>query len=134
MEILVAILVIALLAAVAFAVIQRRPGGVAALTRSRSAPAGQRVRRAPHDDAMTAAVVEHAQVTDPAQVPAAEARLKAEARNVAAGLQADALRTEHQRAGDQLDDGVYADDPRVDGSVEPGPADPPIDGRPRRPG
>ena len=80
MEILVAILVIVAVAAVIFAVMSRRPGGAPGRGRPRASRGSVRTRPAPRNDPMTAAVVEHAQVTDPAEVPAAEARLKAQAR------------------------------------------------------
>lgn len=63
---------------------------------------------------MTAAVVEHAQVTDPAEVPAAEARLRAQAQQVAAGLQAEAQRDEHARSSEQPAGTDPAVDPRYD--------------------
>jgi hypothetical protein len=146
MEILVAILIIALIAAVAFAVIQRRPGAVRGLGGPRTARAAVRTRRPPRNDPMAAAVVEHAQAIEPAEVVVAEQRLKAQARQVAAGMQADANQTEHQRAADRLaDPDPYVADPRVDADgyadpatdpryadpeyVEPAPAD---DGDPRR--
>jgi hypothetical protein len=147
MEILVVILIIALIAAVAFIVIgQRRPGGAGGLRRSRSPIT--RGRSVPRNDPMAAAVVEHAQVTDPADVPAAEQRLKAQARQVAAPLQAEANRAEHQRAADQLADGgelhrngyvdpapAYEDpasDPRYADPAPVDPADPRYDDRRRR--
>ncbi len=88
MVILVAILIIALVAAVAFAVMQRRQaGGVSGLQRPRTSPIGRRGTVARHDP-MAAAVAEHAQAMDPADVVAAEQRLQAEARNVNARMQA----------------------------------------------
>jgi hypothetical protein len=92
MEILVAILIIAVIAALAFAVMQRRRVGTGGLDRPRNAPAGRRDRGIARRDPMAAAVAEHARATDPADVVVAEQRLRAEARNVAAGLQADAHR------------------------------------------
>jgi len=141
MDILVAIVVIALIAAVAFVVIQRRPGGAGGLSRSRStSPLDRRGPRTRHSDPMAAAVAEHAEATDPQDVIAAEQRLKAQARQVAAPMQADALRAEHQRAADQMANGAYAAAPPVDGAIDanyiesaPAPAygdpryDPPID-------
>jgi hypothetical protein len=126
MEILVAILIIALVAAVAFAVIQRRPGGVRGLGGARTAPAAVRTRRPPRSDPMAAAVVEHAQAMEPAEVAVAEQRLQAQARQVAAGKQADANQTEHQRAADQLADPDPYVDQRVaaDGYADPRHADP----------
>ena len=85
MVILVAILIIALIAAVAYAVMQRRPARAPGVDRPRTAPIGRRgvARR----DPMAAAVAEHARAMDPADVVVAEQRLQAEARQVAAGLQ-----------------------------------------------
>jgi Flp pilus assembly protein CpaB len=125
MEILVAILIIALIAAVAFAVVQRRPGGAPGLGRSRTSPVAVRSRSVPRNDPMAAAVAEHAQAMDPQDVIVAEQRLQAQARQVASRLQAEALRTEHQRAADQLADpdpyagDPYAGDPRVGGAAGP---------------
>jgi hypothetical protein len=97
MELLVALVVILVVAGAIFAVVQqRRPGGARTSARPR------RGRRVPRRDPMTAAVVDHALVTDPADVPAAEARLRAQAQQVAVGLQADANREEHERAADEL--------------------------------
>jgi hypothetical protein len=75
---------------------------------------------------MAAAVVEHAQAMEPAEVVVAEQRLKAQARQVAAGMQADANHTEHQRAADRLaDPDPYVAEPRVaDGDADPRYADP----------
>jgi hypothetical protein len=76
---------------------------------------------------MATAVVEHAQAIEPAEVVVAEQRLKAQARQVAAGMQADANHTEHRRAADQLADRHrYVADPRVDAD---GYADPATDPR-----
>jgi hypothetical protein len=110
MEILVVVLVVAAIAAAAFVVLQRRPGGVATLRRPReSAPTISTRRPGPTADPMTAAVVDHAQVTDPAEVPAAERRLRAQAQQAAAPLQARAGRAEQQRAVDA--NGTFVPDP-----------------------
>jgi hypothetical protein len=92
MEILVAILIIALLAAIAFAVRQRRPGGAQRLGGPAASPPGRR-RGVGRADPMAAAVAEHARATDPADVVVAEQRLRAQARQVAAGLGAHAAAT-----------------------------------------
>ncbi|MEA2189969.1 MAG: hypothetical protein QOI73_90 [Solirubrobacteraceae bacterium] len=91
MEILVVILAIALIAVAAYAILQRRRPGARGLPRPRAAARdGELVRRrGAHSDPMAAAVAEHAQATDPGEVVVAEQRLRAQARNVAAGLQAD---------------------------------------------
>lgn len=86
METLVAILIIAVLAAVAFIALRRRPGGMPGVDRRHAAPVGRRGRVGRPADPMAAAVAAHAQATDPADVVAAEQRLRAEARNVAAGM------------------------------------------------
>jgi|GEM_PF-3809907 len=90
MGILIALLIIAAIAGAAFFVLQRRPGGVRGLGRERTATVQTRAERVPRSDSMTAAVVDHAAVTDPRDVPAAEARLRAQARHVAARMQDDA--------------------------------------------
>jgi hypothetical protein len=90
MEIFSAILIIALIAAVAFVVLRRQPRGVPGVARERAAPLGRRDRGVRRADPMAAAVADHAQATDPADVVAAEQRLRAEARNVAAGMQGSA--------------------------------------------
>lgn len=124
MEILVVVLVLAAIAAAAFVVMQRRPGGVATLRRPRdSAPTISTRRPGPTADPMTAAVVDHAQVTDPAEVPAAERRLRAQAQQVAAPLQAEAARAEQQRAADPNGTFVSARDDQyaepADGYADP---------------
>ena len=86
MEILVAILIIALIAAAAYIVLQRRPGGAPQVGGPRASPLGRRDRGVRHGDSMAAAVHAHAQATDPADVVAAEQRLQAQARNVAASM------------------------------------------------
>ncbi|MGH2840994.1 MAG: hypothetical protein ACRDKY_09250 [Solirubrobacteraceae bacterium] len=127
MEILVAILVIALLVAVGFAVMQRRPGGAPVLGRRRTSPLPPRDRGAARRDPMAGVVAEHAQAMDPQDVVAAEQRMRAQARRVAAGLHA-----EEARSAPQADTTGYGepapapapapayDDPRWDeGSVDP---------------
>jgi hypothetical protein len=104
MEILVAILVIALIAAIGFAVMQRGPAQARGRRHRRTAPI-RRARRVPRSDPMMAAVVDHAEAIDPADVVAAEQRLQAQAREVAAPLQAEALRIEHERAAAQMQRG-----------------------------
>jgi len=133
MEILVAVLVIAVIAAVAFAVMQRRSAGHRG---DRSTPAGRRGRGAVQRDPMAAAVAEHVYATDPQDVVVAQQRLQAQASQIAAGLTADAHRdmaAEHQRAADQVGhDEPYAADPRgngyVDPAADPGYAQPRADG------
>ncbi len=109
MEIFVAILIIALIGAIVFAVMQRRPGSVGLPGRARSSPVGRR-GGAPPTGPMAAAAAEHAQVTEPAEIPAAEARLRAQARQVAAGMNAEAASVADRRYNGELaDDSV---DPR----------------------
>jgi hypothetical protein len=123
MEILVAILVIALIVGAAVVVMQRRAGGARRLGGPRTSASGQ-ARRSPRTDPMTAAVVEHARVTDPDEVRAAEQRLRAHAQQIAAPLQAQANHVEQQRAADAGEpvepaaDEPYGDlyDPRYDGN------------------
>jgi hypothetical protein len=88
MVILVAILIIAVIAAVAYAVWQRRQVGAPGVARPHRSPVARRSRGVARHDPMAAAVAEHAQATDPADVIVAEQRLQAQARNVAAGMQA----------------------------------------------
>jgi hypothetical protein len=88
MDFLVAILVLAAAAAVVFAIMQRRPAGARRLHRPRADPIGRRPRGAVRRDPMAAAVADHARATDPAEVVAAERRLRAQARQVASGMQA----------------------------------------------
>jgi hypothetical protein len=123
MEILVAILVVALILGAAFVVMQRRSGGARRLGGPRTSASG-RVQHGPRNDPMTAAVVEHARVTDPDEVRAAEKRLRAHAQQIAAPLQAEANHIEQQRAADAGEpvepaaDEPYGDlyDPRYDGN------------------
>lgn len=110
MYIFVAILIIALIAVAAYAVIQRKRAVAPGVRRPSGSPLGRRDRGVARRDPMAAAVAEHAQATDPQDAAAAEQRLQAQARQVAAGLQSDALRSEHQRASaqaDPYDDGVH---------------------------
>jgi hypothetical protein len=86
MDILVAILIIAAIAAVAFVVLRRKPGAVAGAGRPHASPLGRPGRVSRRSDPMAAAVAEHAQATHPADVVAAEQQLRAQARSVAAGL------------------------------------------------
>jgi len=123
MEIFVAIVIIVVIAAIAFAVMQRRSAGARGVGRPRSSPLGRRERGVPRSDPMASAVAEHAQAMDPQDVVAAEQRMRAQARQVAAGLHADAHRSEHQRAADQAG---YVD-PTYD---DPTYVDPAYDGRP----
>jgi len=90
MDILVALLIIALVAAIAFAVVRRRPSGAGRFEGPRASPLGRRHRGVARHDPMAAAVEEHARAMDPADVVVAEQRLRAEARNVAARLRTEA--------------------------------------------
>ncbi|MDX6689479.1 MAG: hypothetical protein QOG15_936 [Solirubrobacteraceae bacterium] len=119
MEILVAILIIALIAAIAFIVMQRRPAGARVAGARR--PFDRHTRRNARRDPMTAAVVEHAEATDPHDVVVAEQRMRAEARRVAAPMQAEAQRVEDQRAADAVSGGggAYPRDPSVAGYGQP---------------
>lgn len=83
MEILVVILVVALIAVIAFAVAQRRSAG---LTGRPGSPLPRRSRAAASRDPMAAAVADHAEATDPQDAALAEQRLRAQARQVAAGM------------------------------------------------
>jgi hypothetical protein len=112
MEILVAILIIALIAAVAFALMQRRPIGGRGLSRPRTSPLDRPRRRVSRRDPMAAAVADHAEATHPDDVIVAEQRMRAEARHIADGLNAESTRVEHQRAQEQVthaDTEPYAD-------------------------
>ncbi len=97
MEILVAILIIALIAAVVYIVMQRRSAGPGAgarrsgLPRSSDSPLPRRSRASARQDPMAAAVQEHADATDPHEVVAAEQRLRAQAQQVAAGMEGGGL-------------------------------------------
>lgn len=97
-----AILIIAVLGAVAFAVIQRRRGGAAPLGRTRRSPLpAARRGSARSNHPLAAAVEEHAQAIDPHDAAVVEQRLQARAGEVAAERHATAHRSaaaEHQRA------------------------------------
>jgi hypothetical protein len=88
MDILVAILIIAVIAAVAYAVWQRRQVGAPGMSGPHRSPVARRSRGVARHDPMAAAVAEHAEATDPADVVVAEQRLQAQARNVSARMQA----------------------------------------------
>ena len=107
MEILAVIVVIALLAAAAFVVVQRPTAG--GLQRPRRAPFPRGGRRVRSNHPMAEVVVDHANATGDQEVIAAEQRMQAQARNVAASMQAEASRTEHQRAAEQMADGDGSD-------------------------
>ncbi|HEV7806855.1 MAG TPA: hypothetical protein VGO80_13610 [Solirubrobacteraceae bacterium] len=117
MEIFVAILVIAVVAAVAFAVIQRRrgPAGAGGRDRARS-PIGRRGRAVAGRDPMAAAVADHAAATDPHDVVVAEQRLQAQAAHESARLQGQAR---SQQAIPVGYDDTFVGDPRSDGYAEP---------------
>jgi hypothetical protein len=128
MDIVVALLVIALIAAIAFGVMQRRrgPGAIGARGVRGSSASPLRGRRGTRNDPMAAAVADHAQAIDPQDVVEAERRLQAQAGQVAAGLQADARRSEHDHAAEQVAGAGAYGDPRMDGYVAPA-ADPRAD-------
>jgi len=144
MEILLVILLVVVIAALAFAATQarRQRRAIAAdhLERGTSSPLPRRSRAARRHP-MADAVAEHARVTDPRDVVAAERRLQAQAGRAASDLQADARRDEHARANEQLAnadadgdppvDGHTATDPRYDERPAGNPADPRYDGRSR---
>jgi hypothetical protein len=117
MTILVAILIIAAVAGAAYFVIRSRRGGARDLRERRGAPTVRATREVPPSRPLEAAVVEHAQVTDPRDVAAAEQRLQAEARQVAASMNADARRVEADRgaAGTTRVNGHAVDDRYVAG-------------------
>lgn len=135
MELLLVVLLVAVLAAVAFAVLQARRGRGAItsnrLSRGTPSPLPRQSRRARRHP-MADAVQEHAQAMEPQEVVAAEQRLQAEAGRVASGLTADARRDEHARADDLAPDGPYAD-PGADGYADPA-AQPYAAGSPRTDG
>ncbi len=131
MEILVAILAIALIAVAVYAIVQRRRPGAGGLPRPRAAArdGGLVARRGAHSDPMAAAVADHAQATDPGEVVVAEQRLRAQARNVAAGLQGGAPVAGHvdpvagngggvSGYGDAASSSTY-DDPHAGGAIDP---------------
>ncbi|MDX6688916.1 MAG: hypothetical protein QOG15_373 [Solirubrobacteraceae bacterium] len=132
MDILVAILIIAVIAAVVYAVVQRRQVGAPGLQRPQRSPIARPGRGAARHDPMAAAVAEHAQAMDPADVVVAEQRLQAQARNVAAGMQAGTpvhqpIPGQAYPAGGAPVDGVSptgpgavpATDPSLDGQFDP---------------
>ena len=125
MELLVAILIIAVLGAVAFAIIRHRRGGAAPLGRTHGSPLPSARRgSARSNHPMAAAVEEHAQAIDPHDAAVAEQRLQARAGEVAAGLNATAHRSAaaaHQRAADQIGEPGYAGT-AVNGSAAAGTA------------
>lgn len=85
MELLVAILIIAVIAAVAFAVIQgRRRPSATGVDRRAASPS----RRAASAHPMADVVADHMQATGPQEIVAAEQRMHARAQQVAAGLHA----------------------------------------------
>jgi hypothetical protein len=88
MDILVAIIIIAAIAGIIFAWVQRRHASSPGVKRPGTQPFPRRRRGvvARHDP-MAAAVAEHAQAMDPAEVVVAEQRLQAEARSVSARMQ-----------------------------------------------
>jgi len=102
MEILIAILIIALIAAIAFALLQRRPVGTRGPGRPRTSPIDPRSRRALRRNPMTAAVVDHIEAKGPHEIVVTEERMRAEARRIADGLNAESHRAEHQRAQQQV--------------------------------
>lgn len=112
MGILVAILIVAVIAAVAFAVMQRRRGPVG--TDRAHSPIGRRGRIAGRDP-MATAVAEHAAATDPQDVAVAEQRLQAQAGRESARLQGHA-RSQGVPVG--YDD-TFVGDPHLDGYTEP---------------
>jgi hypothetical protein len=72
---------------------------------------------------MAAAVEEHAQATDPHEVVAAEQRLRAQARQVAAGMSADAnppTAADYQPGAPAFDDGSSAHVPPSNGHAGSG--------------
>jgi hypothetical protein len=130
MEILVAILAIALVAVLVYLVMQRRGPRAGGLVRSRArADEGLPHRGVARGDSLAAAVHDHAQATDPGEVVVAEQRLRAEARSVAAGLQADAPAAGRVEPvggnggsvagyGDVASSSSYAD-PHAGGAIDP---------------
>ena len=148
MEILLVVLLVVVVAALAFSVFhaRRQRDAITAghLRRGTPSPLPRQSRRARRHP-MADAVQEHARAMDPQEVVAAEHRLQAEASRVASGMKANAHREEHARADEQVADaGPYADprsdadpaadpyaDPRTDADPAADPyADPRYDGRP----
>ena len=116
MEILVAILIIAVLGAIAVVLVQRRRGG-AAVGRPHGSPLGRRHGVARSDHPLAAEVEAHAQATDPRDVVAAEQRLQARAAQVAADLSVTAHRSaaaEHERAADQYGEPGHREPARLE--------------------
>ena len=109
MELLLVVLLVVVLAALAFAVLhaRRQRDAITSNRLRRGTPSplprqSRRARRHPLADA----VQEHAAATDPQEVVAAEHRLQAEASRVASGLTADARAEEDydaRPAGDPTD-------------------------------
>jgi hypothetical protein len=133
MEILVAILIIALIAAVVYIVLQRRSAGPGAgarsgLPRSSDSPLPRRSRASARQDPMAAAIQEHADATDPHEVVAAEQRLRAQAQQVAAGMDGGGLSGAVPTDGNGHAGTGYGQvgSPRVDDELEhpPDPATP----------
>ena len=127
MELLVVILIIALVAAVAFIVLRRNPRGIpGAAGRPGAPPLGRRRAGARPSDPMAAAVADHARATDPADVVAAEQRLRAEARRVAAGMNGGGVAHAGPGSAPPASAGYYAPasaaaspDPNVDREFDP---------------
>lgn len=146
MEILLAVLVLLVIAAVAFVVVRGRPGGVAGPRGGTQVPAlrgSRRARVASRHDPMAVAVERHVQATEPHEAAREEQNLQAHARSVAADLHArqagrpdpHAAQVEANRARTAADPYAQREpyvDPRVarDGLDHPGsdpfgrPADP----------
>ena len=138
MELLLVVLLVVVLAALAFAVFQtrRQRGAITAnrVGRGTQSPLPRQSRRARRHP-MADAVQEHAQAMEPQEVVAAEHRLQAEAGRVASGLKADAHRDEHARADAQVADAdPYGNAPMnggyADPAADPYAADPRYEGRP----
>lgn len=120
MEIVLALIVIAVIATAAFMYMRSRNDGAPGLSRRDQGPVlrGRRgAARAARHDPMAEAVEHHAQATDPQEAAAAELRLQAQANRVAADLHARQASTLDSHAGGRAyqdgapvvpDDGVYA--------------------------
>lgn len=119
MTILVVLLIVALIAAAAYIVMQRRAGGVRGVGRPANSPLPRRGRVSAHRDPMAAAVADHAQATDPQEAMAAEQRLRAQARQVAAGLHADAGSAPGATAYAAPPAAAASADPRGDERIDP---------------
>jgi hypothetical protein len=123
MDILVAIIIIVAIAGIVFALVHRRHASSPGVKRPGTQPFPRRRRGAvARHDPMAAAVAEHAQAMDPAEVVVAEQRLQAQARNVSARMQAGAQPAAYQApaAYDPAADGAYAD-PAYPAGYEPAP-------------